>query len=169
MSPAKVSRRAAMDLRIRNLEADVRYADIRVAVGANQGRPTRFVKEYQEYRGKPNVETGEAIPADHYDVYLRLADHPRSRTVDGNHCLDGFTAWPALPAPGHRGRHLDDPGRHSQGQTYSTRDRLRGRHGVAYIHGCNTRKNVLPCLWETGFLDRRVRSIRGDHNFGFFL
>jgi len=58
---------APLDPRIRNLEcANTGYADIRRHQGVRQVRLTQFMKTYY---GKIDVEIGNKILADHYDVY----------------------------------------------------------------------------------------------------
>jgi hypothetical protein len=82
----------ALDPRIRNLECDGAYSDIRTAMGARQ---VRLVELMDMYKGKLNVQAGEAILADHYDVYLQRTGNPGSRTVDGHYYLDDMAYWPA--------------------------------------------------------------------------
>ena len=48
----------------------------------------------KQYYGAINVEVGQRILADHYDVYLKK-DNPCSRTVDGHYELDAFEYWPS--------------------------------------------------------------------------
>ena len=55
--------------RIRNLECEnTGYADIRRHQGARQVRLTQLT---EEHKGGIDVEIGQEILADHYDVYLR--------------------------------------------------------------------------------------------------
>lgn len=77
---------APIDPKIRNLEtSNSGYADIRRHQGARQVRLTELMEKYKE---KIDVEIGEKIMADHYDVYLEKDNNPSSRTVDGHYELD---------------------------------------------------------------------------------
>jgi len=90
---------APLDPRIRNLEcSNTGYADIRRHQGARQVRLTQLMEEYY---GKIDVEIGEKILADHYDVYLQKEDNPCSRTVDGHYELDAreYMSQPGRPLP----------------------------------------------------------------------
>jgi hypothetical protein len=83
---------AATDPRIRNLEcSDAGYDDIRTAAGARRVRLTQLM---EEHRGKIDVEVGQEILADHYDVYLQK-ENPCTRTIDGHYELDAMEYWPA--------------------------------------------------------------------------
>jgi hypothetical protein len=74
------------DPRIRNLECDNSgYCDIRRHQGAREVRLTELM---EEYNGRIDVEIGQQILADHYDVYLEESDNPCSRTIDGHYELD---------------------------------------------------------------------------------
>jgi len=89
---------APIDPRIRNLEcSNTGYADIRRHQGARQVRLTELMEKYY---GKINVEIGEEILADHYDVYLK-EENPCSRTVDGHYELDNraYMSQPGRPLP----------------------------------------------------------------------
>jgi hypothetical protein len=83
---------AAIDPRIRNLEcSNTGYDDIRTAAGARRVRLTQLMEEYY---GRIDVQVGQTILADHYDVYLQK-ENPCSRTVEGHYELDAFEYWPA--------------------------------------------------------------------------
>jgi len=83
---------APTDPRIRNLEcSDTGYTDIRWAMGARRVRLTQLMNQYH---GRIDIEVGQRILADHYDVYLKK-DSPCSRTVDGHYELDAFEYWPS--------------------------------------------------------------------------
>jgi hypothetical protein len=82
----------AIDPRIRNLETDSSYSDIRTAMGARQ---VRLAELMDTYKGAINVKAGETILADHYDIYLQRGDSPDARTVDGHYYLDDMAFWPA--------------------------------------------------------------------------
>jgi len=89
---------APLDPRIRNLEcSNTGYADIRRHQGARQVRLTQLMEEYY---GRIDVEVGQRILADHYDVYLKK-DNPCSRTVDGHYELDAreYMSQPGRPLP----------------------------------------------------------------------
>jgi len=85
---------SATDPKIRNLECggDPTYFDVRTPMGARRVRLTQLMGQY---RGAIDTGVAQAILADHYDVYLGLADNPCSRTVDGHYELDPFPYWQA--------------------------------------------------------------------------
>ena len=85
---------SATDPKIRNLECggDANFYDIRTASGARRVRLTQLMSQY---RGQIDTEVAKTILADHYDVYLGLADNPCSRTIDGHYELDPFQYWQA--------------------------------------------------------------------------
>lgn len=67
------------DPRIRHLEcADTGYDDIRQQTGA---RRTRWPQVLEQYKGRIDVSTTQAMLADTYDVYLNKENHPSSRTI----------------------------------------------------------------------------------------
>jgi hypothetical protein len=89
---------AALDPRIRNLEcSNSGYADIR-RQGSRQVRLTQLMNKYH---GAIDVEIGQKILADHYDVYLKRENNPCSRTVDGHFELDPqeYMSQPGRPVP----------------------------------------------------------------------
>lgn len=89
---------APLDPRIRNLEcSNTGFADIRRHQGARQVRLTQLMAEY---KGRIDVEAGQTILADHYDVYLKKVN-PCSRTVDGHYELDAreYMSQPGRPVP----------------------------------------------------------------------
>jgi hypothetical protein len=89
---------APYDPRIRNLECvNTGFDDIRRHQGARKVR----LEELMEYhKGKINIEIGEAIIADHYDVYLKK-ENPCSRTCCGHYELDdrAFMSQADRPLP----------------------------------------------------------------------
>lgn len=90
---------APLDPRIRNLEcSNTGYADLRRHQGARQVRLTQLMNQYQ---GTIDVEIGQKILADHYDVYLKRENNPCSRTVDGHYELDSreYMSQPGRPIP----------------------------------------------------------------------
>lgn len=90
---------APQDPRIRNLETtNSGYGDIRRHQGARQVRLQQLMDDYY---GKLDVETGQTILADHYDVYLKKENNPSSRTVDGHYELDAreYMSEPGRPIP----------------------------------------------------------------------
>lgn len=90
---------APHDPRIRNLEcSNTGYGDIRRHQGARQVRLTQLMEEYY---GNIDVEIGQEILADHYDVYLQKEDNPWSRTIDGHYELDvrEYMSQPGRPLP----------------------------------------------------------------------
>ncbi len=89
---------APIDARIRNLEChNTGYHDIRRHQGARRVRLTQFM---EEYKGKIDVEVGERILGDHYDVYLNKIN-PCSRTCCSHYDLDdrAFMSDPSRPKP----------------------------------------------------------------------
>jgi putative hemolysin len=83
---------APTDPRIRNLETSSSgYDDVRMPAGARRVRLTQLM---EEHHGKIDVQVGQEILADHYDVYLQK-ENPGSRTVEGRYDLDAFEYWPA--------------------------------------------------------------------------
>jgi hypothetical protein len=90
---------APIDPRIRNLEcSNTGYADIRRHQGARQVRLPQLM---EKHKGKIDVKIGQAILADHYDVYLQKENNPCSRTVDGHYELDPrqYMSDPSRPKP----------------------------------------------------------------------
>ncbi len=85
---------AATDVEIINFECggDGGMYDVRTAAGARKVRLTQLM---EQYKGTIDVAAGQAILADHYDVYLQQADNPCSRTVDGHYDVDPFQYWQA--------------------------------------------------------------------------
>jgi hypothetical protein len=76
---------APYDGRIRNLECvNTGFYDIRRHQGARRVRLGQFM---QQYKGKLNVEVGQRILGDHYDIYLNKVN-PCSRTVCSHYNLD---------------------------------------------------------------------------------
>ena len=68
-----------------NLEcSNTGFYDIRRHSGARRVRLTQLMKEY---KGKLDVEIGQKILADHYDVYLNKIN-PCSRTCCSHYNLD---------------------------------------------------------------------------------
>ena len=89
---------APIDARIRNLEcSNTGYSDIRRHQGARRVRLTQFM---EEYKGKLDIEIGERILGDHYDVYLNKIN-PCSRTCCSHYDLDdrAFMSDPSRPKP----------------------------------------------------------------------
>ena len=89
---------APIDARIRNLEcSNTGYDDIRRHQGARRVRLTQFM---EEYKGKIDIEVGERILGDHYDVYLNKIN-PCSRTCCSHYDLDdrAFMSDPSRPKP----------------------------------------------------------------------
>ena len=89
---------APYDPRIRNLEcANTGYDDIRRHQGA---RRVRLEQLMEEHKGKINVQIGQEIMADHYDVYLNKIN-PSSRTCCSHYELDdrAFMSDPSRPKP----------------------------------------------------------------------
>lgn len=89
---------APTDPRIRNLEcSNTGFYDIRRHSGARRVRLTQLMKEY---KGKLDVEIGQKILADHYDVYLNKIN-PCSRTCCSHYNLDdrAFMSDPSRPKP----------------------------------------------------------------------
>ena len=89
---------APEDPRIRNLECvNTGYDDIRRHQGARRVRLTQFM---EQYKGKLDVQLGEEILSDHYDVYINKIN-PSSRTCCGHYELDerAFMSDPARPKP----------------------------------------------------------------------
>ena len=73
------------DDRIRNIESkNTGFDDIRRHQGARRVRLTQLMKEH---KGKIDVEIGQRILADHYDVYLNKVN-PSSRTCCSHYELD---------------------------------------------------------------------------------
>jgi hypothetical protein len=85
---------AATDVTIINFECggDGSMYDVRTPSGA---RRVRLAQLMEQYKGSIDVAAGQAILADHYDVYLEQADNPCSRTVDGHYDVDPFQYWQA--------------------------------------------------------------------------
>jgi predicted secreted protein len=80
----------ASDIKLRALETEgAGYDDIRMPGGARRVRLTQLMKQYA---GQIDVEIGQRILADHYDVYLEQ-EKPGSRTVEGRYDLDRFEYW----------------------------------------------------------------------------
>ena len=89
---------APYDPRIRNLEcANTGYDDIRRHQGA---RRVRLQQLMEEHKGKINVQVGQEIMADHYDIYLNKIN-PSSRTCCSHYELDdrAFMSDPTRPKP----------------------------------------------------------------------
>jgi hypothetical protein len=89
---------APYDPRIRNLEcANTGFDDMRRHQGA---RRVRLEQLMEEHKGKINVQIGQEIMADHYDVYLNKVN-PSSRTCCSHYELDdrAFMSDPARPKP----------------------------------------------------------------------
>jgi hypothetical protein len=89
---------APTDPRIRNLEcSNTGYNDIRRHQGARRVRLTQLI---EEHKGKLDVEVGEKILADHYDVYLNKVN-PCSRTCCSHYELDdrAFMSQVGRPVP----------------------------------------------------------------------
>ena len=89
---------APYDPRIRNLEcANTGFDDIRRHQGA---RRVRLEQLMEEHKGKINVQIGQEIMADHYDVYLNKIN-PSSRTCCSHYELDdrAFMSDPSRPKP----------------------------------------------------------------------
>jgi hypothetical protein len=83
---------APVDPQLRHLEcSDTGYFDTRTPMGSRRVRLTQLMEEHW---GALNVEIGQQILADHYDVYLEKDNHPCSRTVEGHYELDAFEFWP---------------------------------------------------------------------------
>jgi len=73
------------DPRIRNLEcSDTGYNDIRQQTGA---RRTRWPQLLAEHAGRIDVEAGQVILADTFDVYMNCAN-PSSRTICAHYDVD---------------------------------------------------------------------------------
>jgi hypothetical protein len=55
----------------------------------------------KQHYGAIDVEIGQKILADHYDVYLKKENNPCSRTVDGHYELDAreYMSQPGRPIP----------------------------------------------------------------------
>ena len=88
----------ADDPRIRNLEcSNVGYFDMRRHQGA---RKVRLGQLMEEHKGKIDVNIGQDIMADHYDVYLEKIN-PCSRTCCSHYELDNraFMSDPSRPKP----------------------------------------------------------------------
>lgn len=86
------------DPRIRNLEcSNTGFDDIRRHQGA---RRVRLEQLMEKHKGKLNVEIGQDIMADHYDVYLNKIN-PCSRTCCSHYELDdrAFMSDPGRPKP----------------------------------------------------------------------
>ena len=89
---------AATDPRIRNLEcSNTGHNDIRRHQGARRVRLTQLL---EENKGKLDIEIGEKILADHYDVYLNKIN-PCSRTCCSHYELDdrAFMSQAGRPVP----------------------------------------------------------------------
>jgi hypothetical protein len=89
---------APYDPRIRNLEcANTGFDDIRRHQGA---RRVRLEQLMEEHKGKINVQIGQEIMADHYDIYLNKIN-PSSRTCCSHYELDdrAFMSDPSRPKP----------------------------------------------------------------------
>lgn len=89
---------APYDPRIRNLEcANTGFDDLRRHQGA---RRVRLEQLMEEHKGKINVQVGQEIMADHYDVYLNKIN-PSSRTCCSHYELDdrAFMSDPSRPKP----------------------------------------------------------------------
>lgn len=90
---------ATYDPRIRNLECvSSGFDDVRRHQGA---RRVRLGELMRDWKGRLDLAAAEAILADHYDVYLRKADNPCSRTCCAHYELDAreFMSDPARPKP----------------------------------------------------------------------
>ena len=90
---------AAYDPRIRNLECvNSGFYDIRRHQGA---RRVRLEELITQYKGRLNVEIAKKIIGDHYDVYLKKANNPCSRTVCSHYDLDAreYMSQVGRPAP----------------------------------------------------------------------
>ena len=89
---------APYDPRIRNLEcSNTGHYDIRRHQGARRVRLTQLM---EEHKGKLDVECGQRILADHYDVYLNKIN-PSSRTCCSHYELDdrAFMTQDSRPKP----------------------------------------------------------------------
>ena len=86
------------DPRIRNLEChNTGHYDIRRHQGARRVRLTQLM---EEHKGKIDIECGQHILADHYDVYLNKIN-PSSRTCCSHYELDdrAFMSQDSRPKP----------------------------------------------------------------------
>lgn len=89
---------APLDPRIRNLEcSNSGFADIRRHQGARQVRIPQLM---EEYKGRLDNESAQAILADHYDIYTK-SENPSSRTVCSHYELDPRESMsqPGRPVP----------------------------------------------------------------------
>ena len=86
------------DPRIRNLEcSNTGHYDIRRHQGARRVRLTQLI---EEYKGELDIEKGQLILSDHYDVYLNKIN-PSSRTCCSHYELDdrAFMSQESRPKP----------------------------------------------------------------------
>jgi len=93
-----IGHNAPTDARIRNLECvNTGYYDIRRHNGSRRVRLTQFM---EQYKGKLDIQIGQKILGDHYDVYLNKIN-PCSRTCCSHYDLDdrAFMSDPTRPLP----------------------------------------------------------------------
>ncbi len=89
---------AAENLKVRKQECvNTGYSNIK----SNGSRRVRWNQLQEEHRGTINTQLAQQMIADHYDVYLKQADNPCSRTICGHMELDresyGGGSQPYIP------------------------------------------------------------------------
>jgi hypothetical protein len=74
-------------------------------------RRVRLTQLMEDNKGAIDVEKGQEILADHYDVYLDKTNNPGSRTIDGHYELDAFEYYqgrlPYMPKGAVDGKVMD--------------------------------------------------------------